>query len=637
MSANTIDNSIFEGVTDEQRRAIEYADGHARLLAGPGTGKTHVLTRKVLWLVLNQKASPQEILILTFTRLAAAQLRNELSKVLEKQDLRIPIVSTLHSFALKQILYNSGSIAELPNPVRVADDWEERYVIQEDLKKLLELTRIEEVQDLIQRLSADWETLKADELGWVESFPNPKFIGALQDHKAVYGETLRAELVYKLKRSLEQNPEFKLDNDYKYILIDEYQDLNACDLAVIKTLSEKGSKVFVVGDDDQSIYGFRYADPAGIRQFPESYINAARLMLTTCYRCDKSIIQQAEFIANQDRQRLPKTIKPRDDADDGTVILVQCANQDKEAEVISIKIKKLIDSGSHPEDIVVLSRSKAILNPIIEQIKARGINVSLTLEDELVNTNEFRIILSCLRLLANDKDDLALRTLLQVEHNNIGDTCIELLWDYASNKRIRMNAVKQSLQEDDSALGSMRSRVISFLDELEKRLAKLGEIEELDTLINTLVTDHVANVELGEKIKSYFTKIKDETNADTLEKLVKSIGTNSDLIEQETSPNAVNVLTMHQAKGLTFDTCFIVGAEDEFIPGRNDGEFIGDERRLLYVSMTRAKHQLFISYCGRRTGKQKYYGRVAKGGQEVRKLTRFLENAKIQIVKVPSK
>lgn len=625
---------VLEGVTEEQKIAIEQFSGHARLLAGPGTGKTHVLTRKVLWLVLNYGIAPQDILALTFTRLAAAQLKRDLAEVLKPHDIATPIVSTLHSFALRQILYNSRTIEELPRPVRVADDWEERNIIQEDLKKIIGLSNIGDVQDLINRLSADWETLKAEELGWSDVFPNPKFLGALQQHKAVYGETLRAELVYKLKRSLDQSAQFKLDNDYKYVLIDEYQDFNACDLAVIRSLAGKGAKVFVVGDDDQSIYGFRYADPIGIRQFPEVYSGAERLLLTTCYRCDKAIIQQAEFVADQDTQRLPKTTKPRDNADEGEVVLVQCSDQDQEANAVAIKIKKLVDDGIKPENIVVLSKNKTILGPIKDQIVARGVAVSLALEDELMGDKDYRAVLSLLRLLVDEGDSLALRTLLQVEKNSLGPKCIDALWQYATIKGLRLNIALEAIKSDATALGSMRTRLIGFLDNLSNRIAELKKIEELSTLLDKVVANCVQDEILREKITAYLKKVVEEIGADTLEKLVKSIGIASDMIEQETAPNAVSILTMHKAKGLTFDTCFIVGAEDEFIPGRNDAEFIGDERRLLYVSMTRAKHRLFISYCSKRTGNQKYYGRVPKGGQENRKLTRFLADAKIKSVKI---
>ncbi len=629
-----ISNSILEGVTPDQRKAIEHVTTHARLLAGPGTGKTHVLTRKVLWLVLKQKVAPKDILALTFTRLAAAQLRRDLAEVLKPHDLETPVVSTLHSFALKQILFNSNTIEELPRPVRIADDWEERNIIQEDLKKILEVSHINEVQDLISRLSADWETLKAEEAGWIDSFPNPKFIGALQQHKTVYGETLRAELVYKLKRTLDQNNEFKLDNEYKYVLIDEYQDLNACDLSVIRSLSVEGAKIFVVGDDDQSIYGFRYASPVGIRQFPEIYENAERLQLVTCYRCDKTILQQAEFVANQDTQRLPKMTKPRDDAEDGEVVLIQCADQDKEASIVAAKIKQLIDEGIPAEKIVILSRSGAILGPIKAQLISKGVSVSASLEDELSGTKEFRTTLSLLRLLVDEHDALAIRTLIELEKNGLGEKCLSDIWKYSSEKGVRLDVALQEIKNNPSILPASGQKISVFLKKIDDRLNNLKSIEDVPVLIEKITTDYITDESLKEAIKTYFIKLATEIGADKIDKLVKGVSTSSEMIEQETAPNSVSILTMHQAKGLTFDVCFIVGAEDEFLPGRNDTESIGDERRLLYVSMTRAKHKLYISYCTKRTGNQKFYGRVPKGGQENRKLTRFLTDAKIKKVNI---
>jgi len=626
-------DKILEGVTEDQRRAIEYVAGHARLLAGPGTGKTHVLTKKVLWLVLKHGVDPSDIIALTFTRLAAGQLRSKLKEALEPHERPTPNVSTLHSFALRQILFNSRSVKELPAPVRVADDWEERYIIQEDIKKILELPRIDGVQDLINRLSTDWETLKAEEGGWQESFPDPRFLGALEQHKGVYGETLRAELVYRLKRALDQSGEFKLDHAYKYILIDEYQDLNACDLAVVRLLAANGAdaKLFVVGDDDQSIYGFRFADPVGIRRFPEDY-GAERLDLETCFRCDKDVLRHAEFVASQDVQRLPKKTKPRDDAGDGKVALLRFSDQEQEAVGVADRIKKLIDAGTKPEAIVILSRSKRILGPIKEQLTARGIKVSGSLESELEMTKQFRCVISLLRLVVNEDDDLALRTLLQCDDNDIGEVKIEAVWKYASAKNIRISAALKQIQSDPTLIPSHGPKIKAYMDKIGATVKELREVKPLGNLIEKVTSQYCAEGDLGKKISDFFKGLVSGEETQKLEDMLRAVSTSSEMIEQETEPDAVSVLTMHQAKGLTFDACFIVGAEDEFIPGRNDGETMGDERRLLYVSMTRAKHELYISYCNRRTGSQKFLGRVGPGGQERRSLTRFLRDAKIEIV-----
>lgn len=260
----------------------------------------------------------------------------------------------------------------MPRPIRIADDWEERHIIQEDLKRILNLKEIADVQKLINQLSTDWETLRVDEIGWQQQFPNPAFLGAWQGHKNQYGETLRAELVYQLKRQLNQNRDFQLDKEYKHILIDEYQDLNACDLAVVNELAKRGAELFVAGDDDQSIYGFRFATPDGIRNFDQFYQNAQKLALEICFRCDKNILHSAEFVASLDPRRLPKPTRTKDEADDGEVLIIGFRDQVHEAESIAKKIKSLIDAGTNPDQITILLRSDrngALSKPIIEMLK----------------------------------------------------------------------------------------------------------------------------------------------------------------------------------------------------------------------------------------------------------------------------
>jgi DNA helicase-2/ATP-dependent DNA helicase PcrA len=625
-----IENKIFENATPDQLAAICHKDSHARLLAGPGTGKTFVLTRKVLWLILEQNINPKDILALTFTRLAAAQLKNDLRAVLEPHGLELPVVATLHSFALRQILRNSLVVEELPRPIRVADDWEERNLIQEDIKKIIQVRDIKEVRLLINRLSADWEQLRADESGWLENFPNSKFIGAINQHKEVYGETMRSELVYKLKKSLEQNENFRLDNSYKYVLIDEYQDLNACDLSIARSLSERGSTLFVVGDDDQSIYGFRFANPVGIRQFPEVYENAQRLELEICYRCDKQIISQAEFVANQDIQRMPKSTKPRSEAGDGKVVIFRYIDQNQEAKSTVEKIKELIKDGMPEEKIVVLSRNASILRLISDTLVDNGIMIAGTSDFDLENLPEFRVVLSIFRLLSNIEDDLAWRTLIELAKNNVGEKSIDSIFNVAVDNKLRFYHALQEIKKNKT-VSKYGEKINSFVEKVEADLEKFSKIENLPDKLNGVIDNFVENIVLREKILKYFTNYI-SSESDTLDNVVKSIGVNSDRMEQNVEKGAVSILTMHKAKGLTFDACFIVGAEDEFLPGKNEGEFIGDERRLLYVSMTRARHYLFISYCSKRIGTQKFIGRVPGGGQEKRTLTRFLRDSKIEII-----
>lgn len=621
---------VHGDATSDQIAAIDHVGTHARLLAGPGTGKTKTITRRVVALVLLHGVDPESILLLTFTRLAAAQLREEIRKALEPHGKSLPCVSTLHSFALKQILTNGSRVDTLPRPVRIADDWEERNIIQEDLKSALGLKEIDSVQKLIQQLATDWETLRADETGWEKQFPDAHFLGAWRKHREIYGETLRAELVYQLKKQLEANREFKLDRAYKHVLIDEFQDLNSCDLAIVRHLSENDAEIFAVGDDDQSIYGFRFADPYGIRNFPEQYPDCKRLALEICFRCDLDILKHAEFIADLDVKRLPKGTRARDGAGQGEVVLLNFRDQAQEAAVLSTEIKGLIDSGVPPEKIVLLLRSDkngAMSKPIVAALEATGTQVSRATEDSFDEDKDYRAVLSALRLVAEPKDCLAWRSLFQISTNRVGTAAIKAVWDFAVGSGKNFFQAVEAVASDQGAVEPRFGDPIKAYHSLVKtRLALVNKESPIDEVLASVVPNFVDDIDKRTLLLSHLGGLARELGASTVDELLNGLNVVGEAVEQETEKGKVNILTMHQAKGLTFDHCYILAVEDELIPGRNEGSKEDDERRLLYVSMTRARNRLVMTYCSRRTGEQSFYGRTSG---PTRSLTRFLRDASL--------
>ena len=244
---------------------------------------------------------------------------------------------------------------------------------------------MDEARDLISRLSSDWETLAADELDWEERFPDPQCLGAWKEHRAVYGYTLRAELVYQLKLALQEGA-IEFSDSPNHVLVDEYQDLNACDLSVVKSLAKSGAELFVAGDDDQSIYGFRYADPEGIRRFTREYEQAADLTLTECRRCAQTILETAQFVARQDTRRVEKPLAPRQDGGPGEVHLLRFGDYDKEAVGIAKIAKWLVNhKGIAVDRILVLLRSDSyqkFSDPIRVAFEAEGLAAS-AIEDPL--------------------------------------------------------------------------------------------------------------------------------------------------------------------------------------------------------------------------------------------------------------
>jgi DNA helicase-2/ATP-dependent DNA helicase PcrA len=633
-NAENIEAEIFGNATDDQKRAIRHRGTHARLLAGPGTGKTQTLTQKVLYLVLVHNVTPENILLVTFTRLAASQLKEKIKRVLDPHAKSLPHISTLHSFALRQILHNSSRVDTLPKPLRIADDWEERNIIEEDLKAILHLPTIKDVRKLINQLSADWGTLNVDVAGWEQGFPSPAFLGAWEQHREIFGETLRAELVYQLKRQLNQNRNFVLSGEYKYVLIDEFQDFNPCDLAIVRELANSRAEIFVVGDDDQSIYGFRFADPSGIRQFPTTYPNTKELALEICHRCDRDVLRAAEFVANLDPRRLQKPTRPSDNAESGEVFLVNCPTQDEEVQFIANKIEELISQGIERKEIVVLLRNDKngkFSKPVMEALTAKNIEAAQATESEIDNNEHYRKALSVLRIIVDPDDHLAYRTLLQLT-KGIGEQTVNALLQCAITKRIKFTLLLREIKSNPSEYAPFGSKIVNFLTRLEAKIEEYKKIEDFPFLLAAVIEREIEDVEDRVKITSYFDTFIIQTNAGSLAELLKSISISSEEMEQETVPDAVNILTMHQAKGLTFNVCFILGVEDETLPGINEGAKEDDERRLLYVSMTRARHKLFMTYCAKRTGLQRHSGR--NSGREQRTLTRFLRNSPLHVTRI---
>ncbi|MCX6329099.1 MAG: ATP-dependent helicase [Bacteroidia bacterium] len=626
-----------EGLFDDQKEAASHIGDHARLLAGPGTGKTKTLSRRIAYLITEKHIPPNQILALTFTRVAASELRNRVSEILEGE-YEIPRISTLHSFALRQLLKNSRIIDSVPQPLRIADSWEEYKIIFEDLKKIANYN-LKTIEHKINLLSADWETLKADESGWKENFPDPTFLGAWQQHRKVFGYTLRSEMVYQLKRALEQSGNFALESDYKYLLIDEFQDLNKCDLAVIFALKNRGVEVFVAGDDDQSIYGFRGAYPDGIRRFNKDYIPSSSLTLKTCFRCDRNIIFLSSFVADLDPGRLKKSLEPLNDAEKGVVRIFRYRNQEYEAADVANICRNLLDKTKYePKDILILMRSdrkKAFSSIIRRALEARKIRVAVRSGITPLDNDDGRVLLAVLRLIIDNKDSLALRTLLRLQRNGVGEESCSKIYNLACENGKTFSMIAYETMEEPELIPHLGRKIANemhkiqdILNNCKEYFNNLSNSSSQNDLLNALyilAKDIIKDDGKRAEILQFLQQIIVETNSTDHLKLISMLSSSLEDKEQELDLSSVNIMTMHKAKGLEAKAVIIIAAEDEYIPGTEPED---DERRLLYVSLSRAQHVLIITYCDNRIGSQKYTGRTR--GKTVRTLSRFLRGAPIK-------
>ena len=641
-----------DNLLPDQRTAAAHTGNHARLLAGPGTGKTLTLTRHICFLVAEQNVSPETILAVTFTRAAARELRQRVENELGKENC--PRISTLHSFALRQLMRNAILITELPQPLRIADDWEERNIILEDIKVLLGLRRINESRNLLNELSADWQSLTADEADWEKRFPNPRFLGLWREHRQIYGYTLRSELVYQLKKALEQSGDFQLESRFEYLIVDEYQDLNRCDLAVVHEIASRNVELFIAGDDDQSIYGFRKAHPAGIRRFPRDYAGAEELSLEICKRCDRKILEIGLFVAEQDPRRVEKEIRSEPGREQGEVKIFRFPCQDVEAAGIAELCAYLVnDHELKPDDILILLRSdrKGVFSrPIREKIEEAGIPVATATDTASpLDGADGRAFLAFMRLAAKRKDSLAWRTLFQVWCNGIGSGAVDAIYNVARSHGITFAQAVLAAHNDTSILPSNHqlriSRAIqSVLDQLNVLFPDdaMEKYESCDGLMNVVCAAAefvIKDEEERESVLLEFERAAEAADATSIEELVRATEVTSEDIEQELEKGKVNILTMHRAKGLTAKAVIVAACEDQYIPGRAQGDVVDDERRLLYVSLTRAKHHLFVTYCDKRTGRQKRTGRPLRYDPKTkrpfytanRSLTTFLRDAPVEV------
>ncbi len=636
-----------DDLDEKQIEAASHSGSHARLLAGPGTGKTVTITRRLAKLILEDGVSPDSILAVAFTRINAFDLRRTLEEELQESGAAIPRVSTLHSYALRQLLRNAALITTLPQPLRIADDFEEKTIIRQDLRSDLDLSD-KEVKGKFADLSSDWESLAVEQVGYRPA--DPHFMGAWQRHRNLYGYTLRSELIWQLKHAAEENPDnFEFEGEIQHLVVDEYQDLNRCDLAIVRKLANLGAEVFCAGDDDQSIYGFRRAHPAGIRKFLDEYDPSLSLDLEVCWRSDTSIINVGQHVANQDPDRLQKPIRPRDGAGRGSVHLLRFDDQLQEAAGVALICSHLIEEQNYAHDeIIVLLRSDhqgRYSEILAEKFRAQELPYNVRADSgTLLDERNGRFVLSLIRLSVNPNDDLAWRTIFQYcsRGNQIGDVTIAAIEEYARAGGLRFHAACDQIKDDPSLIsrGSYVKREMEKIlpltaglsgleiidpDELdsddEAAEAQQKLLDEVSAICKTVITDQ----KIRESVLLHISDVAARSRSVHSPRLLAALTSPEDTLDQELDEGKINILTMHRAKGLSARAVIIVAAEEQLIPGDAVGDEFDDARRLLYVSLTRAKEFLCISFCNKRTGRQRHSG--SDPGVARRTLSPFLRGA----------
>jgi len=571
-------------LNESQLKAATHIDGALLILAGAGSGKTKTITTRLAYL-LSLGIDPANTLTLTFTNKAASEMRERALNMIESDISHPPLLLTFHKFGLLFLKLYIHLINRDNNFVIIDNDDQKKILksISTDLPPNFMAKEISKYKNSF--LNADEVYALANEEVYKKmAFIYEKYQKYLLDNNLVDFDDLLL-LTYKI---LHENNDLnrEISQKYQYIMVDEYQDTNEIQLLLLKKLCLAHNNICVVGDDDQSIYGFRGANHKNILDFEKDF-NAKVIKLELNYRSTNQILKAANNLISFNKNRYNKKLISA--LGDGKEIeIIENFNETAEAEIIAKKIKNLIDSGVNPNEIAILYRINALSRSIEDGLRNYGIPYKLVGGIKFYEREEIKDLISYLRLMINQNDDYSFKRVVNKPKRGIGKTTI-----------IKLEEAKG----DKSFIEFIKENDLSFLS---KKAAKtLKEFVKMIEFLSSLKLDEL--IENIEEIIELSTSYKDEDKRRNIEEFYGMMREKSDLnlreflnelsleSDQDKIANSlINLMTIHASKGLEFEHLFVIGMEEGFFP-LNDAD-IEEERRLAYVAITRAKKELTLSY-----------------------------------------
>jgi DNA helicase II / ATP-dependent DNA helicase PcrA len=612
-------DKIFDSLNDAQRQAVEQIEGPLLILAGAGSGKTKTITSRLAYLLDTVGIPASQTLTLTFTNKAAKEMR-ERAMGLISQNSFPPLLCTFHKFGLLFLKFHIHLLGRNNNFVVIDTD---------DKKKIIKKINLELPTALIASEISRYKNSMIDpsEAYAQAELTNYKNIAKIYEEYEDY--LLKNNLVdfddllclaYKL---LDENPELCIQTSqkYRYIMIDEYQDTNELQLRLLQKLCTSHNNLCVVGDDDQSIYGWRGAHVRNILEFDQDFRDATVIKLEYNYRSTQPILTVANALIEHNRSRLGKTlIATKTGGDDVTTLTSQ--DETEEAKKIAKAIRVLLDKGVRASDIAVLYRINALSRSLEEGLNRGGVAYRLVGGLRFYDRAEIKDLISYLRVIINVHDNFSLKRIINKPKRGLGKASIEKIeltameagksmFEFiltSSDAEVEALARKKSTQElrkfiiEINALHNIANETMyRFIDELEDRFKIKETLRGLPD-----ESDKVSNVdEFYGLFRDYVKQNPDAELAEFLNDI--TLQSDQDQIEGE----SIYIMSIHASKGLEFEHLFVIGMEEGFLPLVGDGSDLEEERRLGYVAFTRAKSNLTVSsvnsrfYKGRRTDLQK--------------------------------
>ncbi len=617
--------NLLEGLNGAQRQAVCHGDSPLLVLAGAGSGKTRVIVHRIVYLITEAGISPEKILSVTFTNKAAEEMARRVAILLGSKPDGMWL-GTFHSICAR-ILRREGKKIGLPPGFTIYDREDSLRLIKTLLKDMAPGKSPRDITRYLERISS----LKSELVTPDDASRNGRADSALLgDLYASYQENLMkceavdfddiimkaVELFMVDSRTLKSYQE-----RFFHILVDEYQDTNYAQYRLVSLLAGKGGNLFVVGDDDQSIYGWRGADLRNILEFEKDFPAAGSLVLDVNYRSTGNILDAASEMISYNEGRKPKVLRAYRERGEKVAIYRASDDRDEARKIFKTIQKAYVEDGFNFGDFAVLYRTNAQSRVIEEVLRKEGIPYKLVGTLSFYRRKEIKDLLGYLKVMVNPSDSLSLLRIINVPQRGIGEKTTRLLSEYADREGITLYHALGTIAGEDNLKGGRLDRLRSFKNLLEELIAlsekedlplvvrevleRTGYIQYLEESGTTESRGRIENIdEFVRAVEEYAMPYRLAGETACLLGFLEKTSLIEDVDNLPDSPSGVSLLTLHNAKGLEFPFVFIAGLEEGLLPwgrnGQENSDEVEEERRLFYVGMTRAESRLHLSHAYRR-------------------------------------
>lgn len=607
----------LEGLNPPQKDAVETLDGPVLMLAGAGTGKTRALTTRLAHLLFTNNAFPGQILLVTFTNKAAREMQDRVGRIIGPAVKGMPWLGTFHSIAAK-ILRRHAELVGLKSNFTILDT-------DDQIRLLKQLIQAENIDDkrwparLLSSLIDGWKNKgwmpehvsSAHSSQYADGF-GQRLYQSYQDRLKVLNACDFGDLLLHNIAIFQKHPEILqgYHKRFKYIMVDEYQDTNVAQYLWLRLLAQSHHNICCVGDDDQSIYGWRGAEVGNILRFEKDFPGAKIIRLEQNYRSTQHILSAASGLITQNQERLGKELWT--DGDHGEKVQIRGVwDGEEEARTVSAAIEDARREGETPSEMAVLVRATSQMRAFEDRFLTTGIPYRVVGGPRFYERKEIRDALAYLRVVAQSDDDLAFERIVNTPKRGLGDKTIQTIHNLARAQNISLMAASRQIIDTDEIAKRARASLGSLIDDFDRWRHAANDTPHPELAEIILEESGYTAMWMADKspdsqgrLENLQELVRAMAEFDTLGGFLEHI---SLVMENETNRGEakVSLMTLHSAKGLEFDRVFLAGWEEGLFPNQralDDGgqSALEEERRLAYVGITRARRHAMISFAANR-------------------------------------